>query len=137
MTRLRQICCEPRMLYENYKGESTKFTMCLELIETLKENGKSSCCFQVSIWWILLSKSLISLGIKYHMITGAVDKKKRKEEVDAFQSDDSDVFLISYWRLRTFNGLQSMLWFIMILGGNVAAKSSNRSKNVLVRQRMC
>ena len=29
------------------------------------------------------------------MITGAVDKKKRKEEVDAFQSDDSDVFLIS------------------------------------------
>ena len=34
-------------------------------------------------------------GIKYHMITGAVDKKKRKEEVDAFQSDDSDVFLIS------------------------------------------
>ena len=25
-------------------------------------------------------------GIKYHMITGAVDKKKRKEEVDAFQN---------------------------------------------------
>ncbi len=97
MTRLRQICCEPRMLYENYKGESTKFTMCLELIETLKENGKKVLLFfQVSqVFLIPLSKSLSERGIKYHMITGAVDKKKRKEEVDAFQSDDSDVFLIS------------------------------------------
>lgn len=96
MTRLRQICCEPRMLYENYKGESTKFTMCLELIETLKENGKKVLLFSsfTSIFDSFIEE-FNQRGIKYHMITGAVDKKKRKEEVDAFQSDDSDVFLIS------------------------------------------
>ena len=96
MTRLRQICCEPRMLYENYKGESTKFTMCLDLIETLKENGKKVLLFSsfTSIFDSFIEE-FNQRGIKYHMITGAVDKKKRKEEVDAFQNDDSDVFLIS------------------------------------------
>lgn len=96
MTRLRQICCEPRMLYENYKGESTKFSMCLDLIETLKENGKKVLLFSsfTSIFDDFIEE-FDRRGIKYHMITGAVDKKKRKEEVDAFQNDDSNVFLIS------------------------------------------
>ena len=96
MTRLRQICCEPRMLYENYTGESTKFKMCLDLIETLKENDKKVLLFSsfTSIFDAFIEE-FNRRGIKYHMITGAVDKKKRKEEVDAFQSDDSNVFLIS------------------------------------------
>lgn len=96
MTRLRQICCEPRMLYENYTGESTKFKMCLDLIETLKENDKKVLLFSsfTSIFDSFIEE-FDRRGIKYHMITGAVDKKKRKEEVDAFQSDDSNVFLIS------------------------------------------
>ena len=96
MTRLRQICCEPRMLYENYTGESTKFKMCLDLIETLKENDKKVLLFSsfTSIFDDFIEE-FDRRGIKYHMITGAVDKKKRKEEVDAFQNDDSNVFLIS------------------------------------------
>lgn len=96
MTRLRQICCEPRMLYDNYKGTSTKFTMCLDLIETLKENGKKVLLFSsfTSIFDSFIEE-FKKRKIKYHMITGAVDKKKRKQEVDAFQSDDSNVFLIS------------------------------------------
>ena len=96
MTRLRQICCEPRMLYENYTGESTKFKMCLDLIETLKENDKKVLLFSsfTSIFDSFIEE-FNRRGIKYHMITGAVDKKKRKEEVDAFHSDDSNVFLIS------------------------------------------
>lgn len=96
MTRLRQICCEPRMLYENYTGESTKFKMCLDLIETLKENDKKVLLFSsfTSIFDSFIEE-FNRRGIKYHMITGVVDKKKRKEEVDAFQSDDSNVFLIS------------------------------------------
>ena len=96
MTRLRQICCEPRMLYENYTGESTKFKMCLDLIETLKENDKKVLLFSsfTSIFDSFIEE-FDRRSIKYHMITGAVDKKKRKEEVDAFQRDDSNVFLIS------------------------------------------
>ncbi len=96
LTRLRQICCEPRMLYQNINEMSTKFSMCLDLIETLKENNKKVLLFSsftsIFDWFI---EEFHKRGIKYHMITGSVDKKKRKEEVDAFQSDDSNVFLIS------------------------------------------
>lgn len=96
LTRLRQICCEPRMLYQNINEASTKFNMCLDLIETLRENNKKVLLFSsftsIFDWFI---EEFTKRGIKYHMITGSVDKKKRKEEVDAFQSDDSNVFLIS------------------------------------------
>ena len=33
LTRLRQICCDPGLLFEGYKGESAKAQMCMELIE--------------------------------------------------------------------------------------------------------
>ena len=67
MTRLRQICCEPRLLYENYQGESTKFTMCLDLIETLKENGKKVLLFSsfTSIFDSFIEE-FNHRGIKYH-----------------------------------------------------------------------
>ena len=96
MTRLRQICCEPKMLYENYSGTSTKFSMCLDLIETLKENHKKVLLFSsfTSIFDQFIEE-FKKRGIKYHMITGSVDKKKRRDEVNAFQKDDSNVFLIS------------------------------------------
>ena len=32
LTRLRQICCSPKMLYENYKETSGKLSTCLELV---------------------------------------------------------------------------------------------------------
>ncbi|MBO5070989.1 MAG: SNF2 helicase associated domain-containing protein, partial [Roseburia sp.] len=32
LTRLRQICCDPALLFENYRGESAKTEMCMELI---------------------------------------------------------------------------------------------------------
>ena len=73
------------------------------------------------------------------MITGAVDKKKRKEEVDAFQSDDSDVFLISLKAGGTGLNLtkaQAVIhydpWW------NVDAQIKQQIvRIVLVRQKMC
>lgn len=96
MTKLRQICCEPRMLYAGIRKASTKLKMCVDLIETLKENQKKVLLFssftRVFDWLI---KEFEKKGIQYHLLTGQTSKEKRKEEVDAFQSDDSDVFLIS------------------------------------------
>ena len=33
LTRLRQICCHPALFIENYKGESSKLTQTIELVE--------------------------------------------------------------------------------------------------------
>lgn len=32
LTRLRQICCDPRLCYENYKGGSAKLETCMDLV---------------------------------------------------------------------------------------------------------
>lgn len=96
MTRLRQICCEPRMIYDNIKKPSTKLMMCVDLIETLKENNKKVLLFssftKIFDWLI---EEFDQKGISYHLLTGSTSKEKRKQEVEAFQKDDSDVFLIS------------------------------------------
>ncbi len=96
MTRLRQICCEPRMLFDKIKKPSTKLSVCVDLIETLRENNKKVLLFsgftKIFDWLI---EEFEARGITYHMLTGQTSKEKRKEEVDAFQEDDSDVFLIS------------------------------------------
>ena len=96
LTKLRQICCEPRMLYSNITKPSTKLEVCVDLVQTLKENNKKVLLFstftRIFDW---LEAEFHEKGIKYHKLTGATSKEKRKEEVEAFQNDDSDVFLIS------------------------------------------
>ena len=44
LTRLRQICCDPGLLFEGYKGESAKAQMCMELIENAVGAGTRCYC---------------------------------------------------------------------------------------------
>lgn len=96
ITKLRQLCCEPRMLYAELKEPSTKLLTCVDLIEQLKHNRKKVLLFSsftsIFPWLITIFNEK---GIKYHLLTGQTAKKQRKAEIDAFQSDDSDIFLIS------------------------------------------
>lgn len=96
MTKLRQLCCEPRMVYENIKESSTKLNMCVDLVETLKEHKQKVLIFssftKIFDWLI---EEFNAKGIKYHILTGQTSKENREKEVNAFQNDDSDVFLIS------------------------------------------
>ena len=96
LTKLRQICCEPRMAFDNVKHISSKMQACLDIIENYKENGKKIIVFSSFKSALeLIAQELDASQTKYHMLTGATNKLKRKEYVDAFQSDDSTVFLIS------------------------------------------
>ncbi|SJZ67033.1 DEAD/DEAH box helicase [Anaerorhabdus furcosa] len=96
ITKLRQLCCEPRILFENIHEPSSKMNACMNIIETFKENKKKLLVFSsfTSIF-PLLSTELKKSNIKYHTLTGDTDKVLRRELVKQFQSDDSTVFLIS------------------------------------------
>lgn len=96
LTRLRQICCEPRLISDQFKEPSNKMNACLEIIESYQSNGKKLLVFS-SFKSILelIADELEKRKIRYHMLTGETDKTERKEMVDAFQSDDVSVFLIS------------------------------------------
>ena len=39
LTRLRQLCCDPALVYENYEGGSAKLDLCIELIQSAVESG--------------------------------------------------------------------------------------------------
>lgn len=96
LTRLRQICCDPSLLFENYRGESAKTEMCMELILNAVNSGHKILLFsQFTSMLDRLAERLRKEGIAYHMLTGAVGKEKRMQMVESFETDDVPVFCIS------------------------------------------
>lgn len=96
LTRLRQICCSPDLVYEGYKGNSNKEDLCMELIHTAIEGGHKILLFsQFTSMLEKLNKRLEEEGISYYYLHGGTDKKERQRLVDKFQEDDTSVFCIS------------------------------------------
>lgn len=96
LTHLREICCDPALLYDNYTGGSAKEELCLDLIKNATEAGHKVLLFsQFTSMLAILTKRLKEENIAYHLLTGATNAKERAEMVDAFQKDDVPVFAIS------------------------------------------
>ncbi|RSX51735.1 helicase [Bifidobacterium goeldii] len=101
LTRLRQICCDPRLVYEDAKvsaaaGGSAKLDAIDELVESCRDAGRKMLIFsQFTSYLDLIAQRLNENGIRYDEITGSTPKKKRLELVDSFNKDDTPVFLIS------------------------------------------
>ncbi len=96
LTKLRQICCDPALLYEGYVGGSAKTDMCLELIENAVNGGHKVLLFsQFTTMLDRLAERLRNSGITYYMLTGSVNKEKRMQMVESFDKDAVSVFCIS------------------------------------------
>ncbi len=96
LTRLRQICCDPSLCFENYKGEAAKLEACLQLIQSAIDGGHRMLVFsQFTSMLDILQKRLELLGIAYYTITGSTTKEKRLQMVKEFNEGDIPVFLIS------------------------------------------
>ena len=96
ITRLRQICCNPALSYENYKGNSAKTELCMEMIENAIEGDHKILLFsQFTSMLDELAKELDKRDISHFQLTGATSKEKRKQLVEQFNRDDTSVFLIS------------------------------------------
>ena len=96
ITKLRQICCNPALSYEDYKGNSAKTELCMEMIENAIEGNHKILLFsQFTSMLDELAKELDKRGISHFQLTGATSKEKRKQLVEQFNADDTPVFLIS------------------------------------------
>ena len=96
LTKIRQICCDPGLLFEKYQGNSAKRDACMELIESAIEGEHKILLFsQFTTMLELLEQDLKKAGISYYKITGATPKEKRVEMVNIFNQDTTPVFLIS------------------------------------------
>ncbi len=96
LTRMRQICCDPNLLYENYDGESAKLQACMELIQSALEGNHKMLIFsQFTSMLEIIEGRLKKEKIAYYKITGATSKEARLEYVKLFNEDETPVFLIS------------------------------------------
>lgn len=96
LTRLRQLCCDPGLIYENYNGGSAKADLLLEMVKSAAESGHKVLLFsQFTSMLDRISKLLSKEGISHYLLTGATKKEDRIKMVDAFQEDDTPVFCIS------------------------------------------
>ncbi len=96
LTKLRQLCCDPRLLYENYAGHAAKLDAIAEIVESAMDAGEKTLVFsQFTSFLSLIAEVLDARGVPYFTITGATPKKRRLDLVNAFNDDDTPVFLVS------------------------------------------
>lgn len=96
LTRLRQICCDPSLVYENYEGESAKLEQCMELVKSCVESGHKILLFsQFTTMLDTISERLNEENITYFTLTGQTKAKERLNLVNSFNENDVNVFLIS------------------------------------------
>ena len=96
LTRLRQLCCDPRLCVEDYAGGSGKLNQCLELVSELLAGGHRVLLFsQFTSMLDILKKELDARGITTFSLTGDTDKRERMDMVERFNDGGAQVFLIS------------------------------------------
>ncbi len=98
LTRMRQICCDPGLLYEDYAGSVAKVDACMELMESVMESGHKMLVFsQFTSLLEVLEGRLNQAGIPYYKLEGSTPPARRMEMVEKFNREDNpvQVFLIS------------------------------------------
>ena len=96
LTKLRQICCDPSLVFADYKADSAKVDMCLNMISNAVESGHKILLFsQFTTMLDHLAKRLEEEKISYYMLTGSTSKEKRAQMVENFNKDETQVFCIS------------------------------------------
>ena len=96
LTKLRQICCDPRLHYEDYKAGSAKLDACMELVHGALDGGHRILLFsQFTGMLDIIGKRLSKEDIAFLKLTGASSKESRAKMVAQFQAGEVPVFLIS------------------------------------------
>ncbi len=97
LLKLRQICCHPALLPEDYSNdvvESAKLDFLTELLAVLIEEGRRILLFsQFTTMLGLIEAHLIRERVPYLKLTGA--SKDRGKLVEDFQTGKAPIFLIS------------------------------------------
>ena len=97
LMRLRQACCDPRLLPGEAARdvpESAKYELLIELLAQLRAAGRHVLVFsQFASMLALIAEGLRRAGTSFVVLTGAT--QNRQKPIDDFQSGRSGVFLIS------------------------------------------
>ena len=96
LTKLRQLCCDPSLIYQNYHGGSAKLDTCIQLIENAMAGGHKILLFsQFTSMLDVIERRLKAERILYYRLDGSTKSEQRTRLVNAFNENKIPVFLIS------------------------------------------
>ncbi len=97
LTKLRQLCLDPSLIIDEYKGGSGKFKIAMQLIREGINEGKKILLFsQFTSVLKNISKLLRKEDIKYFYLDGETNASERVSLVNEFnKNSDIKLFLIS------------------------------------------
>jgi superfamily II DNA or RNA helicase len=96
ITRLRRFCCHPRLVFPDAAPEGSKVLSFLQLVEELRENGHRALVFSQFVDFLaIVREQLDERRITYEYLDGSTPQAQRQARVDAFQTGDASLFLIS------------------------------------------
>ncbi len=97
LTRLRQICCHPKLFLENYNGTSSKLEQCMEIVEDAIASEHKILIFSTyTSMFEIIEQELKARNISYYKLTGATKVDERIKMVDEFNENPNiKIFLIS------------------------------------------
>ena len=97
LTKLRQLCLDPSLVIEDYKGKSAKIDTCLEILkEQINDDNKILVFSQFTSVLNSLGEKLSKNKISYYYLDGSTKSMDRINLVNDFNNnEDVKVFLIS------------------------------------------
>ena len=96
LTRLRQLCCHPRLVYPRTQAGSAKAAYLLDLLSELREGGHQVLVFsQFRSFLEILAPRLRQHGHRVLVLDGTTPAETREQRIAAFQTGQAEVFLIS------------------------------------------
>jgi len=97
LTRLRQICCDPRLLHDSTainEKNSAKLSTLMEMLEEMLPQGRKVLLFsQFTSMLKLIQQALEKRNIDYALLSGQT--RNRDQQIQRFQQGKVDLFLIS------------------------------------------
>ena len=96
LVRLRQICIDPHLIYDNYPEESVKMLKLLEIVKSyLRENHKILIFSSFKTVIDNVGNLFKENNITFYKITGTVKSNERSKMVSSFNNDNTNCFLIT------------------------------------------
>ncbi len=94
--KLRRACCHPQLVMPETSIPGSKLEAFAYTVEDLLANGHKALVFSQFVDHLrIVGEHLDQKGIEYRYLDGSTPSKTRKQEVDAFQAGQGDLFLIS------------------------------------------
>jgi non-specific serine/threonine protein kinase len=93
LLRLRQISNHPKLVKGDFRGESSKFELLMETLETLQAEGHKALIFSQFVQMLKLVRvEMESRKLPYVYLDGRT--QKRQERVDTFQNNPNTTFFL-------------------------------------------